>query len=136
MRKKEKSSAMKVYQCPNCHATLKDGNLIWSCDDEHPEVLDQMEQQEGEEEEEDEREKERTKLGIIQGWQQVVQESGDAATNGVATITDQIDVNDTYCVEVAEYVSARALHARTQFGVDSLLQEFGIADVGWHRRER
>lgn len=66
----------------------------------------------------------------------MVQRRGDAGTNAIATITDQIDSHDTYCVEVAEYVSAHALHVRTQFGVDSLLHEFGIADTGWRRQER
>jgi hypothetical protein len=66
----------------------------------------------------------------------MVQGSGSAATNGVATITDRIDIDDMYCVEVAEYVGADALHARTQFGVASLLQEFGIADAGWRRHEQ
>jgi len=36
---------MRIYQCPNCYGTLKEGQIVWSCDDEHPEVLAQQDEE-------------------------------------------------------------------------------------------
>lgn len=48
---------MLVNQCPNCYLTLKNGEYVWSCDDEHPEVLAQMDVQDQlDQDEEDEEE--------------------------------------------------------------------------------
>ena len=67
----------------------------------------------------------------MKDWKQLVRGSGESATNDVATITDCIDQDDTYHVEMGGDSGALVLHARTQRGVDGLLQEFGVENAGW-----
>ena len=64
----------------------------------------------------------------MKDWKQLVRGSGESATNGLVMITDCIDEDDTYHIELSGY---GALHARTQRGVDGLLQEFGVENAGW-----
>jgi hypothetical protein len=60
-------------------------------------------------------------------WKPYVQGSGDVATNGHTLITDMLDVDDTYWISSAEQV----VHARTQSGVDLILEEFDIPQAPW-----
>lgn len=72
-------------------------------------------------------------------WKELVRWAGQSATKNHAAvqviITDCIDLDDTYHLEMGGYCGSGALRARTQRGVDCLLQEFGIPGGEWRERE-
>lgn len=66
-------------------------------------------------------------------WRPHVQSSGDTATNGHALIADRLDVDDTYWITSPEHPCELVVHARTQSGVDLILEEFDIPQAPWRR---
>jgi hypothetical protein len=64
-------------------------------------------------------------------WKELVKWAGQSAEKVHAfvlvRVTDCIDLDDTYHVEIDGY----RLRARTQQGVDCLLQEFTVPDGGF-----
>ena len=67
---------------------------------------------------------------MMAGWKDLVRFGGQSALNDQAVISDCIDEDDTYHIEMA--AGGDVFQARTQRGVDIMLQELEVVNEGWH----
>jgi N-methylhydantoinase B/oxoprolinase/acetone carboxylase alpha subunit len=66
---------------------------------------------------------------MMADWKELVRFGGQSALNDQAVIIDCIGEDDTYHIEVT---GGGGFQARTQRGVDVMLQELEVVNDGWH----